>query len=508
MPDFCLNDQLERFGDWCLPDRPERLISGKLTYSELRTELELSEALTAVAGDFSAVDEHPIYPVIHGTSTKSELISVLNASRTGLNINFGLAGLRNSEKVISSFLIIGAHVAPNQHYQQMRFIIPGLTAWLGVTPVLYQNACDAPTGGLIETCTNQLIAPEIIELQSIDAQIEFGSGWSSKINPYRSISFEVHGWLCIKPKQPKPIEWFFNQHSKLNSLLAFIAGTPMPPTMVSANIENSSRPLSILFTMRAAAHCKLAQPADFFLPRRATAISLEQIVRNWFAGIESVLVPSQLALGTISSKDLWPHVRFASLVQALEGFHRGSYPGTYMLAEDYEKIRAAISSGIPPTLSSDHKDALRSRIKYGNQISLSKRLSELASRLGPDLAKLILGCDGKVPRSWVDTRNYHSHWDEELLHNTLSGQDMYNANVRMEHFLRSLFLLLAGVKPDEIVRAMSGISSTAQQLIQINIIDRHSADPSQPKGIYFSVYPKNMELSEPSRTDDAQLNPE
>jgi len=506
MPDIALDDRFERLGEWTLPHFPEHRVAGKLTYSDRRVELELNEALTPIEGDVSVVDEQPSYPVLHGRSTKGELLSILHARRAGISLNFGAGGMRQPERVISSWLMVGAHVDQSEQYTKVRFVVPGLAAWLELTPVQHVMSTDAASGALVDSFIRQAIPAEITNVPTLDAQIEWGAGTTSKANPYQSIAIDVQGWLCIKPSTPKSIEWFFEQHGKLDSMLAFFAGTPMPPTSVSAYIRDYPIPISVLVALRTAKSCQIGRPDGFFFPRRAATLSLEKIVSNWFANIDSVLVPSQLATSTLSSKDLWLHVHFASLAQALEGYHRGRYPGIYMQAAEYEKVKSEISKAIPTTLPTDHKDALRSRIRYGNQISLSKRLSELANSLGIDLAKLVLGGQGKVPRTWVDTRNYHSHWDEELITNAISGQEMYNANIRMEHFIRTLFLLLAGIRPDEIVLAMGGISSTAQQLVQINIIDRYRVDPSQPKGIYMTINPKGEELPEIDKPDDAVSN--
>ncbi len=55
---------------------------------------------------------------------------------------------------------------------------------------------------------------------------------------------------------------------------------------------------------------------------------------------------SKLALGVISTKNLWLHVEFLSVIQALEGFHRGRFSGSYMGASEYESVRATITSAI------------------------------------------------------------------------------------------------------------------------------------------------------------------
>jgi len=114
-------------------------------------------------------------------------------------------------------------------------------------------------------------------------------------------------------------------------------------------------------------------------------------------------------------------------------------------------------------------------------------MNELRDCIGVPLARLIIASDGKVPRSWIDTRNYLSHWDEELRPNSLDGQEMYNANVRMEHLLRVLYLLMAGVSSEAIFQCYQNASRTSQLLVQLNIIAQHAVDPSAPSGVLMTI---------------------
>lgn len=120
-------------------------------------------------------------------------------------------------------------------------------------------------------------------------------------------------------------------------------------------------------------------------------------------------MPSQLALSVLSSDNLWLHVEFLSLMQALEGFHRATMPGLYTSEAEYEPVKQALNYAIPKVIGPDHKEALKSRIRYGNEVSLRKRVDALVGRLDLPVRKHILGGDGSVPRSWVVTRNYYTH---------------------------------------------------------------------------------------------------
>jgi hypothetical protein len=71
--------------------------------------------------------------------------------------------------------------------------------------------------------------------------------------------------------------------------------------------------------------------------------------------------------------------------------------------------------------------------------------------------------------------------------NILDGQEMNNANVRMEHFLRTIYLLLMGVPSETLTRCLENVSNTSQQLVQLNVIALHKADPTAPTGVLMTI---------------------
>lgn len=481
-----LNDDHEYFGEWSLPGS-DKIVSGQLRCSRDRAELSVNDAFTPPKGVISISDAAQIYPAVHGVSSKGEALTLLKAQSIGVGFNFSSGGMRQPERIVSSWVVVGAHVAPDTLYNSVRFFIPGLEVWLS-RPAITQSI-ETPSGGAAFTNTFVVQPPDIeaTPVPRIDASLTWGSGVTVSANPFTSIDVKVRGWVVIRPESPRTLEWFLEQQDKLATLLAFMAGVPMPIDAIEASVEQSATSVAVLVSMRQGTPCEFKNLHDFFIPRGALGSAFPSIVDLWFREVESVLTPSKLALGVISTKNLWLHVEFLSLIQALEGFHRGRFPGSYMGESEYESVRATIASAIPPSVSADHRDALRSRIRYGNQISLSKRLNELRDCIGVPLARLIIASDGKVPRSWIDTRNYLSHWDEELRPNSLDGQEMYNANVRMEHLLRVLYLLMAGVSSEAIFQCYQNASRTSQHLVQLNIIARRAVDPSAPSGVLMTI---------------------
>jgi hypothetical protein len=188
-------------------------------------------------------------------------------------------------------------------------------------------------------------------------------------------------------------------------------------------------------------------------------------------------------------------------MQALEGFHRALFFGNYIDDGEYELVKKALGDTIPAGLGSDHKDALRSRIRYGNQLSLRKRLDELAKGLPEEIGRTILGNDGKAPRSWIDTRNYYTHWDEELRANVLDSQGIYNANVRLRHFLRALYLNLMGIPSNAVLKSLRNSSRSSQHLIQLNIKERR-VNTDANSGIIMTVHDEKSSDVSGSRSND------
>jgi hypothetical protein len=199
-------------------------------------------------------------------------------------------------------------------------------------------------------------------------------------------------------------------------------------------------------------------------------------------------MPSQLALSVFCSEKLWLHVEFLSLIQALEGLHRAILPGGYMTADAYEDTRKLMCDAIPKGLSSGHRSTLKSKIQYGYEFSLRKRLAMLVNALDESLRRHILGSSGAIPESWVDTRNYYTHWDETTKANVLDGADMHHAGVRLKCLLRALYLNLLGIPQAAILRALQNqLNDESQYLIQLNAMAERKANPDSHAGAIMKI---------------------
>lgn len=480
-------------GEWALPAddfKSAEKIAGTLTWTKRRALLELHDCFTLMHGDIYG-DEANTYPVVHGITISSSLITMLDASGTGNSWSFGQGGIRQTERLRSSIVVIGDHVISSTTYSEMHVRIPGLETWLnrGGIELLFARQTDNKPN--VAICTIEHPPAEEFSVPAIDAVVVFSVNRSFSNLGSDNVQVTTYGAVQIKPTSPQNLEWYFEQLGKVCTLLAFIAGMPMGPDKIEVKRDKASSPLDVLVALRQDKHCTTEDRNNFFLLHSALNTNFGDILSKWFSIYENVEIPSQLAQSVLASDDLWLHVEFLSLMQALEGFHRATSDGFYLPTEEYEPIKQAILDSFPNDLGKSHRASLKSRIEYGNEISLSKRLNDLANRLTEELRRRLFGLDGKVPRSWIDTRNYYTHWDETSRANVLEGIDMHHTSVRLRLLLRVLYLDLVGISSSAIAKALDGSNKESQYLIQLNNNEIRKAYPNAKVKPLMSINTKD-----------------
>ena len=142
---------------------------------------------------------------------------------------------------------------------------------------------------------------------------------------------------------------------------------------------------------------------------------------------------------------MYPHQHFSALVHALESFHRKTAKGLYVPEVTYQPIFDSLVSAMPPALDSDHRAALKSRLKYGNEYSLNKRLSDLSSTLEPALQNLISPELKAFLGRVVATRNFFTHWELDSQVKPFDSAELPEAAWRLRRFLVILMLSKVGI---------------------------------------------------------------
>ena len=462
-------EQAQFVGEWALPgaDEAARAIPGTLSWSSKRATLKLHHTFKELNGAIYGDEVHQ-YEALHGKTIDSQFVTMLKASGGSPGFSLGPTGVRQPQTLVSSWVVVGAHVDSQTRYNEIRVRIPGLELWLGRSGIeqsFFTKTDQSPAGAAYVI---NGVPEETISIPSAGITIGWSFDRNFGGNLATDISVRTSACLRLESDEPQNLDWFLAQLRKATTLLAFIAGSPMAPDRITAKIEKHGPEVEILIALRESKCCTYRSETDFYMLRENMNVTLGAVFSKWYEIYETVAMPSQLALSVLSSEGLWLHVEFLSHLQTLEGLHRATAFGLYVEPEKYEAIRQAISNAIPPSIESDHRDALKARIKYGNEVSLRKRLDSLVHRLQLPLRKWILAGDGSVPHRWIDTRNYYTHWDETSRESVLDGLSMHLAHVRMRHLIRALFLDLAGIPQGAIAKTLRNTCKESQYLIQIN----------------------------------------
>jgi hypothetical protein len=144
------------------------------------------------------------------------------------------------------------------------------------------------------------------------------------------------------------------------------------------------------------------------------------------------------------------------LIQSVETFHRNMRKGQYLTEKDFKPIRTALTSAIPGGIGDDLREALKSKIRYGYEYSLRKRLQLLFAELEPETIKLITTNAASLTGKIVDTRNYFTHYTEELKKLAFDGEALHHANYKLRVLLIILLLKETGLSEAVIREAICG----------------------------------------------------
>lgn len=460
-----INERFEISGEWFVPEQETRL-SGTLSWTNGRARLALGGAFSPLHGEIHG-DDSANYPLIHGIGSNGRAYTVIDGLQSNVSMNISAGRLTQTETITSSIVVCGALASKASLYSKFRMRLPGLQMWLsrnGASWTIHEKTADTPSAMSYKF---DGLETETFVISAIDAELgwEIERVFAGDMNT--DFSIKTAGFLLISPKLPQTYEWFFEQMTTATTLLSFLAGDSMAPDHLEGFLDDGTG-VEIYVALREPKCCHLKDSHGFYMLRPAMGVAFDVVFSKWFELYDSILMPSQLARSIFNSEELWLHVEFLSLMQALEGFHRATMSGLYCTEAEYEEVEAVLVNSIPHHVQQDHRAALKSKIRYGNEISLRRRLNDLANRLELSLRKFIFGGNGTVPQTWVDTRNYYTHWDEAARDNVLDGAEMVYSNLRMKHWLRALYLDLVGVPQAAIAQSLQNTSRDSQFLIQIN----------------------------------------
>ena len=443
-----IKEELKEFGYFWLPSAPDKQISGILSISDGGiVKLELfgmfgtfnnhSRQIERIVGHVEKMG----FVTLDDCYCKSMWSSV-DTSRTFDEL------VKSSIEVMRVFTGVAYREGEIPHFDTLTFSIEGIDEWVGISGIEVDHQLEQ------HAATISYKLPENITLK-LDNGMELLIAFSWQPPPFSVVPKESKVTqktnFHLVSQNICELDLFISIANKLTTFLCFaineivcldsmstVFDTPHQDVreglmkMNSVNIYCHSSPYSednpeiyrhnMLFTFE------------------EIQSNIENIINNWVKGYEQFAPAFHLYFW--ARKNAYPYleVRFLSLIQGLEAYHRRASDEKEMDEIEFEKLIENLIELCP----GERKEWLRGKLKYGNEVSLRKRIKRLIEPF-----KDLFGNKEKRKKlinRIVDTRN-------DLTHRSSDSEDIEDLWIlcqKMETLFQLHFLLLIGFSQEEI----------------------------------------------------------
>jgi hypothetical protein len=400
----------------------------------------------------------PSLPALYGRLVNGTLVTLVDCIITNLAMGAGAVGLPTA--LFANRMLVGARVEnlDQLNIKSYMFELSSLANWTCASPVkLDMPTTDGKCPGVDIRFRHP--DPIDIDLSERDFDLKISHAWktsqacgSSGIRWHAGVTITAHDSMVLDDADE--IAW---QCKNLMSLLTgghlsvkSIAIKPVDPVS-EGTIES---PLQLIYQQRGKHDHRDLHAAQMLVPYSLVKEGFPQMVADWFARSEQAVLATNVFFGSQLLESPALNVKFLAITQAAESYHRSLRTGVYMKQDEYNTAIKALLSHMPTVIRGDHKQSLKIRLKYGNEHSLRKRLTEMLQRLPQNAQSRIAGDVSKFVNKVVDTRNYFTHYDHDAQANAFEGKDTLVACERLRILVVANLLHDLGIKDEALLSAL------------------------------------------------------
>lgn len=450
-----LFDSFDIKGEWWLPGTPGIKKSGTLSYESGQSiTLETLGSLRGPDAVWNDIREYP--EIILGRSNDGKEVTLYRNAE--IHKSSSSRGGSGTTRYQCFDIFVGAHfdAIDGLLFDSSTVNFSFLEEWAAKRPFRTKMGDD-----FSQTATYDLHISSEFLIPAIDSTFRLWHGLSSGRHDdfYRKMVWEHSAHIDLEPNGGRDFEWFRSHLFKLRNFLTLCVGRSVHMQQVALSIatqgpvedghpKSPEKIIYLFFTQKQGLNEPELHPGDLVLSLNdIDENQLMSILDNWFRTADSLETVHQLYFGSIVRKAMYDHLRFLSLTQALETYHRVARHGLYLPESEYDKIIAVLLPSIPGDAPQALRESLKSRIKYGNEHSLRKRIRSLIDGLSENCSMLVTDNAADFVARIIDTRNYLTHYSDELKDGVFSGSDLYNSTKRLKILI--LILLFKEIGLDE-----------------------------------------------------------
>lgn len=457
-----IEEEYKKTGYFWLPEKEEKKIPGILSINDGgKIELEIvghfDEDLKVLRGDGNLSR-------IIGHVEKDGLVTIDNCFYTKKNISFG--GISKS-KILASKVLSGAAWDKDEKvvFNTFSFSVDCLDEWVGISGIDVDNDWNRNTTTIIYNQPKKIK----IELKN-GLMLEICFAYTIPGFPnLTEAKITQRAYFRLKSENPRDLNDFTFTAFKITNLMCFamdevvslknVSATSSEILRGSGDDEKHPVPISIYYQ---------SMPFSEKIPKKnwhemlfnfdTIKDSAQQVFNNWLSAYEYLSPAMGLYFSTKSGAQKYIDGKFLALAQGLETYHRRTSKETLMDEGPYENLVSEVLKGCPE----EHLDWLKGRLIHGNEINLGKRLKKIIEPF-----KVHLGTNeerSRLLRKIVDTRNYLTHYSENLHDKSAKDRDLWVLCIKMEVIFNLHFLKVIGFTDEEISRVIGNCYPLKQKL--------------------------------------------
>lgn len=433
-------------GYFWLPSEPENKIPGQLFIIN-GGEIELE-----IAGLFGekklTQDQEEFHRIIgniekHGNITLDDCFYKIKNSFSG--------GILKS-KIICNVAYLGIafkdDISPQ--FENISFEIDGLDEWLGITGIKVDKNKDN------NTVTISYSPIKTIKFDiSDELQIGFTFGYTIPNEGFHiEAKINQKAYIRLLSKKRLNTDEISTIIHRLVSFFSFTIGKNLSiGNLVGKSLQykreiTKSKTIEIAIpiiyqTVYFDEKIPTIKSHEMLLNFSAMENRIDQVLSNWINAYERLSPALDLYFSVKNGGHRHSETKFLALAQGLETYHRRTFTEKPMHQEDYDSLVEKILEGCPE----EKKEWLLQRLKNGNELNLRKRLVALIKPYGD-----LFGNSNKratLVSKITDTRNYLTHYNEDLEEKTITGFDLMELCDKMEVIFNLHFLSIIGYSKEE-----------------------------------------------------------
>jgi hypothetical protein len=431
---------IEFNGVWWLPHKPKVAVGGTLTFSQQNGgKLELLGTLK------SAFEGGPKdHPIILGNTVCGKRITLQGCDETSMVIS-----LMESRDYRVRFIFVGDHI-PNEeslrfHKLQARFTY--FYDWVGITGVKRESLGDG------QKFQFTYETPEDISISVPDGTLDITFGANLK-SAYDFSHIKENSSIYIE--FDRDMEFYTFHRAYLFPLLALISlGTTKPIFVEELFLFLRDSPNNYLTVYYSQHFYHAKKKEQLFRPDMLFTLTdiydgFEAKINTWLALCYKIDNVFHLLRRIRISPELFQELRFLSLAQAIETFHRLMRVNEVVPQKEHEERVANILMG----LSESDEVWVREILEHTNEPRLAHRLKNLLVENKTVMNALIQNPQdtnskrNKFIRSVTATRNYYTHFDKQGEGEALRGAPLHYVTEKLSILLEACLLGELGIPPD------------------------------------------------------------